>query len=221
MNNVCKVNQNITDKFKHLDDVQYQQEYNEHCRKMSIVDSYEEEIKEVLFLSSGCVDTSSHSYKEYGLGLNPNYISLGDIVDKIQALKSNKLGLKYLTYRCYGLWGFVGSSEEQEKHELIFVCNQGCKEYRDYLIEKINKYSKEFYNKEYFLRCEGNFMDSYYTLVTKDETWNMEYLRNGDTLHSWKGFTVATLIPIFGWIFVLYSMYEAVRLYFKHKGGVK
>lgn len=218
MNNVCKVNQNITDKFKHLDDVQYQQEYDEHCRKMSIIDSYEEEIKEVLFLSSGCVDTSSHSYKEYGLGLRPDYINFEDIVDKIQALKSSKLGLKYLTYRCYSLWGFVGSTEEQEKYEIIFVCNQGYKEYRGYLIEKINKYSKEFYNKEYFLRSEGSFMDSYYTLVTKDETWNMEYLRNGDTLHSWEWYVLAMLLPIFGWYFVLYSMYEAVRLYIKHKG---
>ena len=50
MKDVCELNQNITDKFKHLDDEQYQQEYAEHCRKMSIIDSYEEEIKEVLFL---------------------------------------------------------------------------------------------------------------------------------------------------------------------------
>ena len=50
MKGVCTLNQNITDKFKHLDDEQHQQEYAEHCRKMSIIDSYEEEIKEVLFL---------------------------------------------------------------------------------------------------------------------------------------------------------------------------
>ena len=63
MKDVCALNQNITDKFKHLDDEQCQQEYNEHCRKMNIIDSYEDEIKEVLFLSSGCVDISSHSYR--------------------------------------------------------------------------------------------------------------------------------------------------------------
>lgn len=116
------------------------------------------------------------------------------------------------------MWGFVGSTEEQEKYEIIFVCNRGYEEYRDYLIEKINKYSKEFYNKEYFTRWEGELFSYELTLVSKDETWNMEYLRNGDTLHSWKGFTIATLIPILGWYFVLYSMYEAVRLYVKHKG---
>ena len=45
MNNVCVVSQNITDKFKHLDDEQHQSEYKEHCRKMSVIDSYEEEVK--------------------------------------------------------------------------------------------------------------------------------------------------------------------------------
>ena len=50
MKDVCTLNQSITDKFKHLDNEQYQQEYAEHCRKMSIIDSYEDEIKEVLFL---------------------------------------------------------------------------------------------------------------------------------------------------------------------------
>ena len=44
MKDVCTLNQNITDKFKHLDDEQYQQEYAEHCRKMDIIDSYEDEI---------------------------------------------------------------------------------------------------------------------------------------------------------------------------------
>ena len=44
MKDVCKLNQNITDKFKHLDDEQSQQEDAEHCRKMDIIDSYEEEI---------------------------------------------------------------------------------------------------------------------------------------------------------------------------------
>ena len=63
--------------------------------------------------------------------------------------------------------------------------------------------------------------DSRIVLVSKCENWKQEYLRNGDTLHSWKGFTIATLAPIFGWLFILYSMYEAVRLYFKHKGVVK
>ena len=52
MKDVCTLNQNITDKFKHLDDEQCQQEYDEQCRKMAIIDSYEDEIKEVLFLSS-------------------------------------------------------------------------------------------------------------------------------------------------------------------------
>ena len=64
-------------------------------------------------------------------------------------------------------------------------------------------------------------MDSYSVLVTKDENWKQEYLRNGDTLHSWKGFIIATSIPILGWYFILYSMYEAVRLYSKHKGECK
>ena len=45
MKDVCTLNQNITDKFKHLDDEQCQQEYAEHCRKMDIIDSYEDEIK--------------------------------------------------------------------------------------------------------------------------------------------------------------------------------
>ena len=44
MKDVCTLNQNITDKFKHLDDEQSQQEYDEHCRKMAIIDSYEDEI---------------------------------------------------------------------------------------------------------------------------------------------------------------------------------
>lgn len=196
MNNVCKVNQNITDKFKHLDDVQYQQEYDEHCRKMSIIDSYEEEIKEVLFLSSGCVDASSHSYKEYGLGLSPDYIDLKWFVYKLQCLKS-----KNGTY----------------KEPINFCEHAGESDYRDYLLSRINKYSKEFYNKEYFTRWEGELFDYTLVLVTTKETWKQEYLRNNDNLHSWKGFTVAALIPILGWIFILYSMYEAVRLYFKHK----
>lgn len=200
MNNVCKVNQNIAGKFKHLDDVQYQQEYDEHCRKMSIIDSYEEEIKEVLFLSSGCVDTSSHSYKEYGLGLSPDYIDLKWFVHKIQFLKSKN-----------------GTCKES----INFCEYSGESDYRDYLLSRINKYSKEFYSKEYFTRWEGEFFDSRIILVSKCENWKQEYLRNRDTLHSWKGFTIATLVPIFGWMFILYSMYEAARLYIKHKGELK
>ena len=220
MNNVCKVNQNITDKFKHLDDVQYQQEYDEHCRKMSIIDSYEEEIKEVLFLSSECVDTSSHSYKEYGLGLSPDYINFERLIDKIQYLRANKLGLGYECLSPFGGGDFC-LYEDCVENSVDFVTYSGGIEYTEYFVSIVNKYSKEFYNKEYFLRAEGSFMDSYYTLVTKDETWNMEYLRNGDTLHSWKEYVLAMLLPIFGWYFVLYSMYEAVRLYFKHKGELK
>lgn len=200
MNNVCEINQNITDKFKHLDDVQYQQEYNEHCRKMSIIDSYEEEIKDVLFLSSGCVDVNSHSYKQYGLGLSPDYIDLKWFVYKLQCLKSKN-----------------GSYKDP-----IDFCERGDEsEYTEYLLSLINKYSKEFYNKEYFTRWEGELFSYELTLVSKCENWKQEYLRNGDTLHSWKGFTIATLAPIFGWYFILYSMYEAVRLYFKHKGECK
>ena len=40
-------------------------------------------------------------------------------------------------------------------------------------------------------------------------------------MKEWKEYVLAMLLPIFGWYFVLYSMYEAVRLYFKHKGDVK
>ena len=200
MNNVCKVNQNITDKFKHLDDVQYQQEYNEHCRKMSIIDSYEEEIKEVLFLSSGCVDTSSHSYKEYGLGLRPDYINLGSLIYKLQLLKSKNGNYK----------------------EPINFCEYAKEsDYTEHLLSIINNYSKEFYNKEYFTRWEGELFNYELTLVSKCESWKQEYLRNGDTLHSWEWYVLAMLLPIFGWYFVLYSVYEAVRLYVKHKGGVK
>lgn len=62
------------------------------------------------------------------------------------------------------------------------------------------------------------FLDSRYVLVTKDETWKMEYSRNSDTLHSWKSFTIALLIPVFGWMFLVYSAYVAINLYFKHRG---
>lgn len=218
MNNVCKVNQNITDKFKHLDDEQYQQEYDEHCRKMSIIDSYEEEIKEVLFLSSGCVDTSSYSYKEYGLGLSPDYVNSIYLIDSVQHLKAEKLGLDYKPYHPYVVSGFTGKTEDKESYSLSFIKGTSNKEYLDYFLSIVNKYSKEFYGKEYFTRWEGVMFDYTLILVTTKETWKQEYLRNEDTLHSWKGFTIATLIPIFGWYFVLYSMYEAVRLYIKHKG---
>lgn len=197
MKEVCILNQDITEKFKYLDDKQYQQEYIEHCHKMSIIDSYEEEIKEVLFLSSGCVDVSSHSYKKYGLGLSPDYINLKSLVHSIHCLK-----VKNGTYR--EPIDFYERSEEVD--------------YKDYLVSKINKYSKEFYNKEYFTCWEGEVFDYKMVLVTKDETWSMEYLRHSETLHSWKSFIIAGLIPIFGWIYILYSMYEAVNIYLKHRG---
>ena len=221
MKDVCTLNQNITDKFKHLDDEQCQQEYAEHCRKMDIIDSYEYEIKEVLFLSSGCVDISSHSYQQFGLGMKPDYISLESLVDKIQHLKATKMGLKYRTYSPLGLCGFVDSEDGHQDYVLDFIGRRNNQEYTDYLIEKVNHYSKEFYNKEYFLRLEGSFIDCYSSLVTKDETWSMEYLRHPDTLHSWKGFTIAGLIPILGWLYILYSMYEAVKIYLKHRGVTK
>lgn len=217
MKDVCIVNQSITDKFKDLDDEQYQSEYEEHCRKMFIIDSYEEEIKEVLFLSSGCVNETTYSFKKYGLGLSPDYISLEILVDKVQALRANNLNLEYSDYN-HSFYGYFIKDEDSEKHSLKFLYSSKNKEYIEYFISIVNRYSKEFFNKEYSLRCEGSFMNSYYTLVTKDETWKMEYLRNVDTLHSWKGFTIAVLVPIFGWLFILYSMYEAVRLYLKHKG---
>ena len=50
MKDVCIVNQSITDEFKTLDDEHYQEEYKEHQRKMNIINSYEEEIKKVMFL---------------------------------------------------------------------------------------------------------------------------------------------------------------------------
>lgn len=216
MSNVCIVNQNITDKFKHLDDEQYQSEYKEHCRKMSIIDSYEEEIKEALFLSSGCVDKGTHSYNKFGLGMKPDYINLENLVDKIQHLKATKLGLKYRTYTPFNYYGFINSEDGSTYSELDFIGRKAYQEYTDYLIEKVNHYAKEFYNKEYFLRGEGSFMDGYYTLVTKDETWKMEYSRNSDTLHKPFEFILATLFPVFGWLFLFYSLYVAVNLYFKH-----
>lgn len=220
MKDVCTLNQNITDKFKHLDDEQYQQEYAEHCRKMDIINSYEDEIKEVLFLSSGCVETSSHSYKEYGLGISPDYINFERLIDKIQYLRATRLDLAYLNSDYYGGSCFQIEADK-EVHSLRFLEYRKNKDYQDHLIAKVNKYSKEFYNKEYFLRLEGSFMDCYSSLVTKDETWSMEYLRHPETLHSWMAFTIAGLIPIFGWFYILYSMYEAVKIYLKHRGVTK
>lgn len=212
---VCTLNQNITDKFKHLDDEQYQSEYKEHCRKMSTIDSYEEEIKDVLFLSSGCVETSSHSYKEYGLGISPDYINTTNLVDKLQALRANRLQLSYSNLNS-SFYGYFPNQSDVDQHGLKFLYERENKEYSEHFLNIVNKYSKEFYNKEYFLRCEGSFMDSYYTLVTKDETWKMEYLRHPDTLKTPLGFTCATLLPVFGWFFLLYSIYEAVKIYIKH-----
>lgn len=215
MKYVCELNQNITDKFKHLDDEHYQQEYNEHCRKMDIIDSYEDEIKELLFLSSGCVDLGSHSYKEYGLGISPNYINTENLVDKLQALRANLLGLDYSGLN-HSFYGYFINQSDVDQHGLKFLYERENKEYSEYFLSTVNKYSKDFFGKEYFLRCEGSFMDSYYSLVTKDETWSMEYLRHPETLHSWKSFTIAGLIPILGWLYILYSMYEAVKIYLKH-----
>ena len=215
MKDVCTLNQNITDKFKHLDDEQYQSEHKEHSRKMSIIDSYEEEIKEVLFLSSGCVDTSSHSYKEYGLGISPDYINFERFIDKIQYLRATRLKLDYLDANYFN-GGYFKMEDDKETHSLHFLAYRNNKDYQDHIIKKVNKYSKEFYNKEYFLRLEGSFIDCYSSLVTKDETWKMEYLRHPDTLKTPLEFTLATLLPVFGWFFVLYSMYEAVKIYLKH-----
>ena len=215
MSNVCVVNQNITDKFKHLDDEQYQSEYKEHCRKMSVIDSYEEEIKEVLFLSSGCVAKVTQSYQKFGLGMKPDYINFEHLIDKVQYLRATRLKLDYLNSDYYG-GGRFQREVDKEFHSLRFLGYHKNKDYQDYLIEKVNHYSKEFYNKEYFLRCEGSFINSYYTLVTKDETWKMEYLRHPDTLKTPLGFTCATLLPVFGWFFLLYSLYEAVNIYMKH-----
>lgn len=218
MKDVCIVNQSITDEFKLLDDKHYQEEYTEHQRKLSIIDSYNEEIKKVLFLSSGCVDKATHSYQKFSLGMKPDYINLENLVDKIQHLKATNLGLKYKPYYGeYSICGFAGSDDGHQDYVLDFIGRRAYQEYTDYLLEKVNHYSKEFYNKEYFLRCEGSgFWCSYYTLVTKYETWKMEYSRNSDTLHSWKSFTIATLIPVFGWMFLCYSACVAINLYFKH-----
>ena len=215
MTDVCIANQNITDKFKHLDDEQYQSEYKEHCRKMSVIDSYEDEIKEVLFLSSGCVDKSTHSYKQFGLGLKPDYIGVANLLDKVQSLKAKNLGLVFNEYNC-GYYGNFADQSKEYEYGLRFILEYSNKDYLNYFTSIVNKYSLEFYNKEYFLRCEESFMDSYYTLVTKDETWKMEYLCHSDTLKTPLEFTLAALLPVIGWFFILYSLYEAVKIYIKH-----
>ena len=33
--------------------------------------------------------------------------------------------------------------------------------------------------------------------------------------------TLATLLPVFGRLYILYSMYEAVKIYLNHKGNYK
>ena len=216
MKDVCTLNQNITDKFKHLDDEQCQQEYDEQCRKMAIIDSYEDEIKEVLFLSSGCVDLGSHSYKEYGLEISPDYINTENLVDKLQALRANLLGLEYSGLN-HSFYGYFIKQSDVDKHGLKFLYERENKEYSEYFLSIVNKYSREFFGKEYLLRCEGSFTDSHCSLVTKDETWSMEYLRHPDTLKTPLEFTLATLLPVFGWFFILCSMYGAVKIYLKHK----
>lgn len=220
MKDVCIVNQSITDEFKLLDDEHYREEYTEHQRKMNIIDSYEEEIKKVIFLSSGCVSETTNSFTKYGLGINPDYIGVANLLDKIQALKAKKLGLVFNEYNCGYYGSFVDKTVEHEQG-LMFILKCVNKEYLNYFISIVNKYSMEFFNKEYFLRCEGSFMDSYYTLVTKDETWKMEYSRNSDTLHKPFEFILATLLPVFGWMFLFYSAYVAISLYFKHRGKSK
>ena len=199
MKDVCTLNQNITDKFKHLDDEQYQQECNEHCRKMDIINSYEDEIKEVLFLSSGCVDLGSHSYKEYGLGISPDYINLKSLVHNLQCLKS-----KNRTYK-----------------EPINFCEYAKEsEYTEYLLTKINKYSKEFYNKEYFTRWEGDMFTNGITLVSKTVCWKKEYFRHPETIHSFAWLMLAILVPLIGWFYLINSVYIAYKIYFKHKGKI-
>lgn len=216
MKDVCIVNQSITDEFKLLDDKHYQEEYAEHQRKLSIIDSYNEEIKKVLFLSSGCVSETTNSYTKYGLGFKPDYIDVVNLLDKVQSLKAKNLGLVFIEYSC-GYYGNFADQSIEDEQGLVFMLKHSNKDYLNYFISIVNKYSLEFFNKEYFLRCEeGGLWSSYYVLVTKDETWKMEYSRNSDTLHSWKSFTIATLIPVFGWMFLVYSAYIAIELYFKH-----
>lgn len=218
MKDVCIVNQDITDEFKLLDDEHYQEEYKEHQRKMNIINSYDEEIKKVLFLSSGCVSEATDSFTKYGVGIKPDYISVANLLDKVQSLKAKKLGLVFNEYNCGYYGNFVGKSVEQE-YGLLFILKSENREYLNYFISIVNKRSLEFFNKEYFLRCHCNGLwSAYYVLVTKDETWKMEYLRIDDTLKTPLNFVCATLLPVFGWMFLFYSAYVAINLYFKHRG---
>ena len=74
---------------------------------------------------------------------------------------------------------------------------------------------------ESLVAYKNQLLDDIEEKGNKDETWKMEYLRHPDTLHSWKSFTIAGLIPILGWLYILYSMYEAVKIYLKHRGVTK
>ena len=154
MKDVCIVNQNITDEFKILDDEHYQEEYTEHQRKMNIIDSYGEEIKKVLFLSSGCVSETTNSFNKYGLGINPDYIGVANLLDKVQSLKAKNLGLVFIEYNCEYCGNFADKSVEHE-YGLRFILEYGNRDYLNYFTSIVNKYSLEFFNKEYFLRCEG------------------------------------------------------------------
>lgn len=217
MKYVCIVNQDITDEFKALDEEHYQEECKEHQRKMNIINSYEEEIKKVMFLSSGCVSETTDSFTKYGVGIKPNYIGVANLLNKIQSLKAKNLGLIYYEHNCEYYGNFVVDRNVELEHVLRFVLKSENREHLNYFISIVNKYSLEFFNKEYFLRSEeSSLWNSYYVLVTKDETWKMEYLRHPDTLHRPFSFTIAALIPIFGWIVLLYCLYEAVKIYMKH-----
>lgn len=122
MKDVCIVNQDIADEFKALDAEHYQEEYKEHQRKMNIIISYEEEIKKVMFLSSGCVSETTDSFTKYGLGLKPNYIGVADLLDKVQSLKAKKLGLVFHEYNCGYYGNFVDKFVEHE-YGLKFILN--------------------------------------------------------------------------------------------------
>lgn len=156
MKDVCIVNQSIADEFKLLDDEHYQEEYKEHQRKMNIINSYEEEIKKVMFLSSGCVSKTTNSFTKYGVGIKPDYIGVANLLDKVQSLKAKKLGLVFNEYNCGHYGNFVDKSVEHE-YGLRFILKSENREYLNHFISIVNKYSLEFFNKEYFLRCEGSF----------------------------------------------------------------
>lgn len=218
MKDICEINQDITEKFNYLDEEQRQLEEEEHLRKLSIIDSYEDEIKEILFLSSGCVSKNSFSYKEYGLGLSPDYVNLESLVDKLHKLLSNKIGIEYTrSYSQY--YGSFENEEDYRNWSLKFISYSSNKKYLEYFLSIVNKYSKEFYDKEYFIRYEGELFDARIVLVTTKETWKQEYLRHSDTLKRPFSFSVAAMIPILGWLVLLYSMFVAISIYIKHIGG--